>query len=215
MSKRKAKIGLILALWLTLGIGSSYLFLIMARSNAANLGFPFGSDDRNEEIPVETTGATSTDDGPASGPSRLYIPKLSIDSNVQHVGLTSKGNMGVPVGKNKWVDVGWYKLGPRPGDKGNSVISGHLDNALGMNAIFSKLDELQTGDEIIIKDATGKEIKFRVTHKGTYHYKNAPLNEIFGPTDKRRLNLITCAGDWIQSEKSYSHRLVVYAEAVN
>lgn len=185
----------------------------MARSNAANLGFPFG--DREEETPVEITGATSSvDTGPISGPSRLRIPKLEIDSNIQHVGITSKGNMGVPVGKDKWVDVGWYKLGPKPGQIGNAVISGHLDNAIGMNAVFSDLERLEAGDELIVKDASGKEIKFRVTHKGTYDYREAPLQDIFGPTDKKRLNLITCAGDWIQSKKTYSHRLVVYSEAI-
>lgn len=214
MDKRKAKIGLILVMWLVIGIGSSFLFLVMARSNAANLGFPFG--DREEEAVTQITDtAPPSDIGPVSGPSTLKIPKLNIDANIQHVGLTAKGNMGVPTGKNKWIDVAWYKLGPKPGEVGNAAISGHVDNALGMNAIFSNLDQLNTGDEIIIRDTSGKDIKFRVTHIGTYDYKNAPLNEIFGTTEKRRLNLITCTGDWIQSEKTYSHRLVVYAEAVN
>jgi len=45
-------------------------------------------------------------------------------------------------------------------------------------------------------------------------YNSEPQVEIFGPTDKKRLNLITCNGEWIQSLKTYSDRLVVFTEQI-
>jgi hypothetical protein len=48
----------------------------------------------------------------------------------------------------------------------------------------------------------------------SYDYQDAPVQEIFGPTTKQALNLVTCDGVWIPSAKSYSKRLVVFSELV-
>jgi LPXTG-site transpeptidase (sortase) family protein len=150
----------------------------------------------------------------ASDPSKLIIPSLGINANVQQVGLTANGNMGVPTGKYKWQDVAWYRLGPKPGEIGNAVIDGHLDNAISLKAVFYNLDKLNTGDEVDVQDIDGVTHRFRVVEKASYDYKNAPLDKIFGPTDKAMLVLITCGGTWIQSQRSYDKRLVVYTELI-
>jgi hypothetical protein len=38
--------------------------------------------------------------------------------------------------------------------------------------------------------------------------------DIFGPTSKTRLNLITCNGTYNRAQQNYDRRLVVYSEAV-
>lgn len=217
MRSRKT-IGLILALWTIFGAGFLYLFLLFASSSSADIGIPFSG---YEEEAIAATTATppsaappAFEAGAPAGPNRIIIPKLGVNATIQHVGLTSKGNMGTPVGKYKWQDVAWYKLGPKPGEKGNSVISGHLDNAVGFKAVFANLNALEVGNEIEIRDENGKALRFRVVKKARYPYEKAPLEEIFGASDKARLNLITCAGIWIQSKKSYSERLVVYTERI-
>src|ERR1035437_3088718 len=55
-------------------------------------------------------------------PIRLKIPKINADAPVEYVGLAPDGSMGVPAGPN---NVGWFDLGPRPGNIGSAVIAGH------------------------------------------------------------------------------------------
>lgn len=202
---RRKFIGSLLTLWCLFGLGSLVLFWELANSNADQI--PTGIADND-------FASTSSPATLASDPSKLIIPSLGINANVQQVGLTANGNMGVPTGKYKWQDVAWYRLGPKPGEKGNAVMAGHLDNAISLKAVFYDLNELNVGDEVEVLDIDGATHRFRVVEKASYDYKNAPLDKIFGRTDKAMLNLITCGGTWIQSQRSYDERLVVYTELI-
>jgi sortase A len=144
-------------------------------------------------------------------PDRLIIPSLAIDTKVTEVGVTKSGNMASPKG---FKDVGWYKYGPVPGARGSAVIAGHVDNALALNGVFKRLDELKADDDLYVRDASGKEIHFKVMAVETYPYDKAPAERIFNATDGYKLNLITCAGTWNQALKTYDKRLVVYTERV-
>lgn len=144
-------------------------------------------------------------------PERLYIPKIGVDAAVQHVGLTKKGNMANP---SNFTDVAWYKFGPVPGMLGSAVIAGHLDNALALNGVFKKLNELKVGDDVYVTSEDGEKLRFKVIESQIYPYDDAPEERIFNANDAKRLNLITCAGKWLKAEKTYDQRLVVYAELV-
>lgn len=144
-------------------------------------------------------------------PERLSIPEIGVNAAVQHVGLTKKGNMANP---SNFTDVAWYKFGPVPGTLGSAVMAGHLDNALALDGVFKKLNELEIGDEVYVTAEDGTKLRFKVTDAQVYPYDNAPLEKIFNAKDAKRLNLITCAGIWLKAEKTYSERLVVYAELV-
>lgn len=148
---------------------------------------------------------------PISNPARLRIPAISVDAEVQHVGVNDQGNMANP---SNFKDVGWYKYGPQPGASGSAVIAGHLDNGLGLAAVFKRLDELKAGDEITVEAEDGSMRRFKVTGSRTYSYTDVPVEVIFNPSGSTRLNLITCAGNWIAKEKTYDTRLVVFAEPV-
>ncbi len=143
-------------------------------------------------------------------PTRLSIPAIGVkEGNVVDVGLEPNGAMETPKG---WWDLGWYKLGSLPGEIGNAVISGHLDSDTGPS-IFWNLNRLRKGDKIIVEMADGTKHTFAVEKLESYPFNKAPLDRIFGATDKRRLNLITCAGTFDKSHANYSNRLVVYAVA--
>ena len=123
--------------------------------------------------------------------------------------MDSQGRMDIP---RKQQDVAWYDLGYKPGQTGNAVIAGHYDKADGSGSVFYKLSTLDTGDEIITQDGSGKELTFAVVRKENYPYDSFPLTTVFGSSDKKMLNLITCEGTWNKSTKNYSHRTVVFAE---
>ncbi len=143
-------------------------------------------------------------------PARLLIPSLHINASVQHVGRTAAGLMRDP---SNFTDVAWYKGGPEPGQEGSAVIAGHLDNALGLDGVFKHLNDIQTGQDIEVRTAAGGTLYFRVTDIENYPYTQVP-EDIFTKTGGSYLNLITCAGVWLQQERTYDHRLVVYTTLI-
>ncbi len=142
-------------------------------------------------------------------PVRLKIPKLNIDAGLDYVGLTPTGELGVPKGP---ASAGWYVLGPRPGEKGNAVIDGHFGYKDNIPAIFDNLHALQKGDNLYVEDEKGKTVTFVVRELRTYG-QNEDASSVFIPSDtKAHLNLITCQGIWNSAQRSYSNRLVVFAD---
>ena len=145
---------------------------------------------------------------PLSTPSRLTIPTLKIDTAIKSVGMTSKGEMGVPKNIN---DVVWFNLGPKPGEEGSAVIAGHLDWYGGLRAAFKNLYKLKPGDKLFVTNSLGKKISFVVRASRTYP-NNADATAIFTSATGTHLNLITCAGVWDKTKKSYTKRLVVFTD---
>lgn len=140
-------------------------------------------------------------------PTRLVIPAINVDTNVQHIGITPKGEMQVPT---NITDVGWLELGSRPGEKGSTVIAGHFDGINGQTAVFTNLHLLKTGDMIYVQDSKGASLSFTVRESRIYGPGYA--DEVFSQNDIPHLNLITCDGVWDGTKKSYSKRLVVFAD---
>ncbi len=136
-------------------------------------------------------------------PVRLSIPSIG-------VGLTATRAMDVPT---DWHHVGWFNLGPRPGESGSAVIAGHLDSSTGP-AVFWDLKKLRIGDDVSIITGSGTTQTFRVTRTAVYTTKTAPLTELFGTASGAHLNLITCAGSWDKAQGKYDERLAVYTEKV-
>ncbi len=148
------------------------------------------------------------DASPQDLPSRLRIPSLGIDTNVQHVGVGKTGNMAVPT---NYTDVGWYRLGTVPGFVGSAVMDGHVDNGLALPGVFKQLNQIKKGDELFVDTAGGATRRFVVQEVALYPYQEVPLQKLFSRADQARLNLVTCDGAWVQGAKTYDHRLVVYA----
>lgn len=145
-------------------------------------------------------------------PLDLVIPTLNLEALIQTVGVDQNGRMGLPT---NFVDVGWYKYGPRPGERGSAVIAGHLDTTIDDKAVFAKLSDLKKDDDVFVFDKTAKKIHFRVTKKEVYDDTKAPLEKIFDQgVLTARLNLVTCDGVWSTTTQNYSERLVVYSERV-
>lgn len=147
-----------------------------------------------------------------SNPQTLNIQKIKVSAAVESVGQDSERRMDVPKDAD---NVAWYNLGVRPGERGNAVLAGHFDRVDGSPAVFYNLNSLNIGDEIEVVDASNNRFKYKVTDKKTYPTERFPLQEVFGETDRYRLNLITCEGTFNQSAQSYSHRTVIYSELVD
>jgi LPXTG-site transpeptidase (sortase) family protein len=167
----------------------------------------------NDEIPFAPETAQNIDtQASAIGafygkPVRLVIPKINVDANIQEVGITQKGNMATP---NNFVDAGWYKYGPIPGNQGSAVIAGHVDNGVALPAVFYNLKDLAAGDDIYITNENNELLHFTVTGSKTYNF-NAKADEVFTEDSGKLLKLITCSGVWVQKYRTHNKRLVVSA----
>lgn len=144
-------------------------------------------------------------------PQRLRIPKINIDTNVEKVGVGDDGKLLVSsIPEN----VGWYRMGRMPGEKGTAVIVGHLDRVTGAPAVFYNLRQLEIGDEVYVTDQMGKQMKFLIHKKESYPVNDMPLQDVFhGESTSSILNLITCDG-FFTPGYGYSHRIVISAQRV-
>jgi len=143
-------------------------------------------------------------------PFRLKIPKIKVDAFVDSVGLTRQGAVGVPKDAST---VTWFNLGPRPGENGNAIITGHYGPWItGQRSVFDNINKLSQGDKLYVKDNKGVIITFVVREIKLYTLKS-DASAVFISTDgKSHLNLITCEGVWDKASRTYSKRLVVFTD---
>jgi sortase (surface protein transpeptidase) len=144
-------------------------------------------------------------------PAQIRIPALGIEAPVESVGLLANGAMALPQFPS---DAGWLGSGPAPGSIGNAVIAGHLDGTRGQPAAFWALGRLRSGDAITVITAGGTQLRFAVVRIGRYDRQAVPLVAVFGPSNQANLNLLTCAGPYLQDQQTYRERLVVYTRLI-
>lgn len=198
---------IVLLLFLFLGIGSGLVLAqyVLPEKNIADTVISEGtaSEPLEEKKPVEVIPGK---------PISLSIPKLGLSEvNIEHVGMDDEGQMEVP---SDDFNVAWFQIGYRPGTKGSAVIAGHFDRASGDPAVFYNLNSMEVGDEFTLSLDDGNTQTYRVTEKVAYPYDNFPVEFVFGKSEKKMLNLITCDGTWNPSTQNYSNRLVVFSELV-
>jgi sortase A len=142
-------------------------------------------------------------------PVRLRIPSIGVDAQVIGVGVVGNGVLDAP---HQADQVGWFSLGPRPGEVGNALLDGHVD-WIDSIAVFYYLNNLVPGDLVVVVDKGGNEHRFLVEWKELFPADDAPLARIVGPTEVQALTLITCGGEFNRASQAYTHRWVVRAVA--
>lgn len=114
-------------------------------------------------------------------PAEIAIPAIDVKAKVEKTTLSKDGSMGVPKNTD---NTAWFKDGPKPGDKGNAVMNGHVDNKWGPS-VFYRLKELKKGNKVIVTSSSGKSeplksSKCKVIHvkKSHMHFSGMPLHGI-------------------------------------
>ncbi len=143
-------------------------------------------------------------------PTRIKIPKIKVDIALESVGLNPDGVVGVAKGLGNGA---WYNIGVRPGDNGSAVINGHYGRLKnGKMGVFTNLNKLRKGDKIYTKDYDGLVTTFVVREIRKYDLKTDATEVFFANDDNSHLNIVTCEGVWNKITKTYSNRLVVFAD---
>ena len=159
---------------------------------------------------IDTTQAVGPADSQPQEPTGLTIPVIDIDHiDIQSVGVTNDGSMGLP----DFDAAGWYKFGPSPGSTGSAVVAGHIafDNKTG---VFSQLDQLTVGDQIVVHYDSGDQEIFEVTETTYYDKASLPTTNLFSRTGDPLLTLITCGGSFNPNLRSYQGNVVVGANPI-
>jgi len=160
-------------------------------------------------IPVKAARASTVK---GSLPTIISIPKINKTAKIIPVGVTATGNLDVP---HNFVQAGWYKYGTAPGEKGSTVIDGHVDNGGSIAGVFKKLHELAAGDIINVSNTAGKVLRYEVTATNVYATSAFPSEQIFADNGQALLKIITCYGTFLPKEGTYDRRLVVTAALVS
>ena len=147
-----------------------------------------------------------------SVPDTIRIPDIGVDAPVMKVGLDSDGSVEVPPVDSHNL-TGWYKYGPTPGERGPSVILGHVDSYTGIS-VFYYLKDLHHGDRIYVTLADAKVATFDVDGVQKVSKDAFPTASVYGKSSTPSLRLITCGGAFDESTGHYLYNIIVYAHLI-
>ncbi len=150
--------------------------------------------------------------GPAAAPRNaaplaVSVPRLGISSRLVDLHRTPKGTLEVPADVAK---AGWYVNSAHPGDKGPTVIAGHVDDYRGPG-VFFRLAELRKGDRILVRRADGSTAPFTVQQVLKVAKRAFPTSLVYRGDGRSSLRLITCGGTFDRKTGHYRDNLVVLA----
>lgn len=140
-------------------------------------------------------------------PVSVRLPSIGVSSDLQRLGRDADGAIEVP---DDWQQAGWYRQGPRPGQAGPAVILGHVDSRTGP-AVFYRLHELRAGDEVHIDRADGTTVTFVVERIEQHAKTRFPTHDVYLPTLRPALRLVTCGGPFDTASRHYRDNVVVFA----
>ncbi|MDT0469554.1 class F sortase [Streptomyces gibsoniae] len=153
-------------------------------------------------------GYTGPDALPYSAAVRVGIPSLHVDAPVIPVAVDTSGWVDAPPPDNPDL-AGWFTGSPTPGEKGTSVIVGHVDNSQGP-AVFYGLGTLKKGDRVEVRRVDGKTAVFDVYGVEVFSKANFPGDRVYGSKGIPELRVITCGGAFSE-ENGYAGNVVVFA----
>jgi Sortase domain len=192
-----------LVLRLALGVGAAVaavLALLLPPSAAPSTS----ASEARIPVPVSVVTGTANE---AAAPTRVRVPGIDIDSDLVRLGVDDGGSLVPP---EDFARAGWFTGGPAPGETGPAVIAGHVDSHRGP-AVFFRLSELEAGDEVLVDRADGTTARFTVSEVDRYPKDDFPTEQVYGPTPRAELRLITCGGEFDPDARSYRDNIVVSA----
>ncbi len=148
----------------------------------------------------------------ASLPRALYISKLGIAARILPMGVNPDGSVQAPLGI---YDSGWYNGSVQPGEIGAVFIDGHASGPT-RQGLFGNLFKLVVGDTLQVEKGDGTRLTYKVVHTDVVDKDKVDMKSMLLPYGKalRALNLMTCAGTWVQNGKTLSQRVLVYTEQI-
>jgi sortase (surface protein transpeptidase) len=146
---------------------------------------------------------------PRSVPKRLSIPQIAVDAPFTALSIGASGQLNAPPAEKDNL-VGWFRGGAAPGERGSSIVAGHVDTKTGP-AVFVRLSTLRPGNTVSITREDGIVARFKVDSVDTFSKADFPSDRVYADTPSPQLRLITCGGAYDQKAKDYEDNVVVFA----
>jgi sortase (surface protein transpeptidase) len=160
------------------------------------------------EVPVQD-GRPGAVPAAGAAPVSVELPSVGVRAAIRPVGVDRAGDLEIP---EDVAAVGWYRYGPRPGDRaGSTVLSGHVDSAEQGRGAFFRLGDLKPGDPVLVRGADGKTRRYRVVSREEWPKSEVPLDRVFARTGQPRITLVTCGGGFREDIRSYTDNIAVTA----
>ena len=159
----------------------------------------------------DVTAKPATEARSQRHPARPTLLRLPSDTDVpvRVAGTSDRGLLKVPRDIRA---AGWWDGGARLADAyGTIVIAGHVDSATQGLGPFAELLSAQPGDRIV---ASGGGVRQTFAVDSVDRVPKASLDtrdDIFAPSGRLRLVLITCAGEFDPERGGYQDLAVVTA----
>ncbi|GAA3378976.1 class F sortase [Streptomyces sannanensis] len=195
-------------LWPAVAVGLGFLLVYNSFDTSA-VGRPMASSAASA---TTAPWAAATGPGPAlprSVPKRIVIPEIAVDAPFTELSLGASGQLEAPPAHDNNL-VGWYKGAATPGERGTSIVAGHVDTATGP-AVFVELSMLKSGSKVDITRADGTVAKFKVDSVESFSKAKFPNERVYADTPTAQLRLITCGGEYDKKAKDYKENVVVFA----
>ncbi|MER6513109.1 class F sortase [Nonomuraea sp. NPDC050227] len=139
-------------------------------------------------------------------PKSIDIPSLDLEAPLMKLGLSKDGEVELPPYEKPKM-AGWYSGSAVPGEKGASVIIGHVDTKTAP-AVFYKLRQLRKGETVKVERSDGKVVSFKVDAIEQVSKDHFPARRVYVDDG---LKLVTCGGKFDYARGEYVDNIIVYA----
>ncbi|WP_424920951.1 class F sortase [Streptomyces sp. wa13] len=146
---------------------------------------------------------------PPSYPKRISIKSIAVDAPFTPLTIGPSGQLNAPPANDANL-AGWFKNGATPGERGTSVVAGHVDTKTGP-AVFLLLSTLKKGNMVDITREDGVVATFEVDSVETFSKADFPDDRVYADKGTAQLRLITCGGVYDKKKKDYEDNVVVFA----
>ncbi|MFF5899693.1 class F sortase [Streptomyces argenteolus] len=146
---------------------------------------------------------------PPSYPKRISIKSIAVDAPFTPLAIGPSGQLDAPPANDANL-AGWFKNGATPGERGTSVVAGHVDTRTGP-AVFLLLSTLKAGNTVDITREDGIVATFEVDSVETFSKADFPNERVYADQGSAQLRLITCGGVYDKKKKDYEDNVVVFA----
>lgn len=142
-------------------------------------------------------------------PETIDIPSIDVEAPLMKLGLQKNGDVELPPYEKPKM-AGWYTGSAVPGEKGASVIIGHVDTKTAP-AVFFKLRHLRKGETVKVERSDGKTATYKVDSIEQVHKDSFPARRVYMEDG---LRLVTCGGRFDYARGEYVDNIIVYASRV-
>ena len=195
----------------TLGHGESLSFIGATVAEGISAPVP---EPEPEEPELPATGFAPGRSTQRSNENRIeYVSNADISITIPSIDVNANV-VGVPRNSNSWSvewladDVGYLQETSFPTWPGNTVLTGHVYDHFGLPGVFSDLNTLTYGDQILLQ-AWGQEYVYEIRETGLVDPGDMSAVEAIND-GYDWLTLITCQG-YEESSDMYNFRYIVRA----